>query len=152
MGAEIHVRYTPWLAFINERYDYVEESCTLFELHVAQRLRQEWPGILVYVTRLEDGAIKDIQTSTKGHIDPPRQLTMASAAWQLVWDMIGPYSRHRVSRMEKYVAPVVVPTPIQPQRLMVAEELPDGTIHWSPVDDEKEASAIMRSGFGVARG
>ena len=149
---ELHVGYTAHLVFVNEKYDDVDKSCELFEKYARARLQLEWPDIRVFLVRHPEGSITDIQTATKNIAEPPRTLTMAESAWQILWDLIGPYSRHRVTKPSlRAPANFVAPKPPRATSLMVAIEQEDGSILWLPAEDEKEARQIIRSGFGVAR-
>ena len=147
--AELHIGYTPWLIFANEKYDDIDKSCVLFEQYATARLKLEWPNIQVFMTRHADGTLKDICTETRNVVRERYSLTMAKEAWQIIWDMIGPYSRHRVSKRERYVAPKPSQAPQTTSGLMVAVEDADGAILWIPAEDETEARQILRSGFGV---
>ena len=148
---EIEVTYTPALIGVGpEVGDDVNASCDAFEVQVHMELTASYPDADITVTR-DHGHLADLSVVTHGFVDQRGVLTVRSAVWSDVWDMISPYGRYRRpvrGGILQASVPVVV---VRPERrpdvfaILVDDASGDSII----VVDEDEARAVMRSGFGV---
>jgi hypothetical protein len=149
---EIEVTYTPALIGVGpEVGDDVNASCDAFEVQVHLELSARYPDADITLTRDHGNTRADLSVVTLGVDDVPNVLTVRSAVWSDVWDMISPYGRYRRpvrGGIVKASVPVVV---VRPKRrpdvfaILVQDASGDSII----VVDEDEARAVMRSGFGV---
>lgn len=149
---EIEVTYTPALIGVGPDVgDDVDASCEAFEMQVHRELTAQWPDVDVSVTRLE-GPLADLGVVTHGVVDWPGVLTLRSAAWSVIWDLIGPYGAYRRPvRGGIWKVPATASVALRDRGpdafdLLIEEVYGDMIIEV----DEDEVRAVMRSGFGVA--
>jgi len=148
---EIEVTYTPTLIGVGpEVGDDVNASCDAFAVQVHMELSARYPDADITVTR-DHGHLADLSVVTHGVVDVPNVLTVRSAVWSDVWDMISPYGRYRRpvrgGILQASVPVVVVRPASRPDvfTILVDDASGDSVIEC----DEDEARAVMRSGFGA---
>lgn len=143
---EIEVTYTPALIGVGpEVGDDVDASCEAFEVQVHLQLSASYPDADITVTR--EYGLADLSVVTHGVVQRG-SLSVRSAVWSDVWDLIGPYGKYRRPvRGGILQAPVMVARAKRTPSvaLLVEDALGDVLIDV----DEDEALAVMRSGFGA---
>jgi len=146
---EIEVTYTPALIGVGSDVgDDVSASCDAFEQQVRREIGASYPDAHIVVTRAEGDLADLVVTATN---DRAKGLTVRSAVWSDVWDMIGPYGRYR-RPVRGGIRQASVPVAIAPAGrgpsgfAMFVEDVYGDTII---LVDEDEVLTVMRSGFGV---
>ena len=147
---EIEVTYTPALIGVGTDVgDDVDASCEAFELQVFMELSASYPDADITLTRAE-GELADLLVVTHNVVDWRHTLTVKSAVWSDVWDVIGPYGRYRRpvrGGILQATVPVVVTRATRtPDTFAILVEDASGDMIVEV--DEDEVRAVMRSGFG----